>query len=68
MTNWLDYSKIILEKMSFDTLLFVKELNKAVKLLSDEDVERLENWCMSTFDLKLSLAVVEKKQPKQLRS
>jgi hypothetical protein len=66
--SWLDYSKTILEKMSFDTLLFVKELNKAVKILSEEDVESLENWCMQTFDLKLSLAIIERKKTKELRS
>lgn len=47
--SWLDYSKQILEKVSFDTMLFVKELNKAVKLISDEDIVAFERWVYNTF-------------------
>ena len=33
--SWLDYSKKILEKVSFDAQLFAKELNKAINILYD---------------------------------
>ena len=57
--SWLDYSKQILQKVSFDTLLFTKELNKAVQILSETDVEDLERWVYETFSLKLTLEAVK---------
>lgn len=65
--TWLTYSKTILQKVSFDTVLFIKELNKAVNILSDEDVRKLEDWCIETFDLELSLIAVKPKEPKRLK-
>lgn len=58
-TSWLNYSKMILEKVSFDTVLFIKELNKALKVLNQEDILKLELWCYERFNIKLSLEAVK---------
>lgn len=39
-----DYTKSVLEKVSFDVELFMKELKKAVKKLLPYEVEHLKNW------------------------
>ncbi len=40
----LDYTKSILERVSFDKALFLKELQKAVKTLLPYEVEQLKEW------------------------
>ncbi len=40
----LDYTKSILERVSFDPALFLKELQKAVKTLLPYEVEQLKEW------------------------
>jgi len=57
--SWLDYSKQILEKVSFDLLLFTKELSKAINILTDEEIVGLEKWVYETFSLNLSLEAVK---------
>jgi hypothetical protein len=42
-----DYSKTILESVSFDPLLFCKELEKALKTLLPYEVEQLTDWLLS---------------------
>lgn len=50
MTNsMLDYSKLILEKVSFDSTLFEKELRKALRMLIPTDREELKSWVIRTF-------------------
>ncbi|MGX7666231.1 hypothetical protein [Flavobacterium pedocola] len=39
-----DYTKSVLEKVSFDPFLFAKELKKALKSLLPYELERLINW------------------------
>jgi hypothetical protein len=39
-----DYTKTVLERVSFDTNLFCKELQKAVKRLLPYEVEELRIW------------------------
>ena len=39
-----DYTKSVLERVSFDTTLFVKELKKAVKALLPYELEQLRRW------------------------
>lgn len=41
------YTKTILERVSFDPLLFCKELEKALKLLLPYEVEQLTEWLLS---------------------
>jgi hypothetical protein len=45
----LNYFKTILSRVSFDALLFEKELRKAIKSLIADEVQELRNWCYTTF-------------------
>jgi hypothetical protein len=47
--SMLDYSKIILENVSFDAQLFKKELMKAVKTLVENEREELLVWCLARY-------------------
>lgn len=45
----LEYFKMILEKVSFDKLLFEKELRKALAQLKPTEREDLRRWCYLKF-------------------
>ncbi len=45
----LEYTKTILDKVSFDQYLFSKELKKSFKWLRKEEALTLYTWCMLTF-------------------
>jgi len=45
----LDYVKVILEKVSFESSLFEKELKKSLKLLSIREIRELRKWCYDKF-------------------
>ena len=45
----LEYSKIILEKVSFDRRLFEKELKKALSQLMGTDRAELQQWVAARF-------------------
>ncbi|HXH17581.1 MAG TPA: hypothetical protein VNJ07_00755 [Chitinophagales bacterium] len=55
-TTMLEYSKAILEKVSFDPELFQKELKKALKMLNPEEVRELILWCKAHFSYELPIA------------
>ncbi|MEC7263755.1 MAG: hypothetical protein VXW38_08435 [Bacteroidota bacterium] len=40
----LDYTKIILQKVSFDVKLFTRELRKAISTLLPSEIEELKIW------------------------
>jgi len=40
------YTKTILERVSFDPLLFCKELEKALKILLPYEIEQLTEWLL----------------------
>jgi DNA replication protein DnaD len=42
-----DYTKSILERVSFDPLLFCKELEKAIKTLLPYEMEQLREWLLN---------------------
>lgn len=44
------YTKTILERVSFDPLLFCKELEKAIKVLLPYEIEQLTEWLLSFTD------------------
>ena len=48
----LEYSKTILQKVSFNRDLFKKELNKAIRFLKREEIVLLQIWCMVSFNDK----------------
>jgi hypothetical protein len=45
----LELCKKVLLKVSFDRLLFRKELSKAIRWVSKEELILLKNWCMEQF-------------------
>lgn len=45
----LNYVKTVLSKVSFDALLFEKELKKAIKMLIADEIRDLKNWCYTSF-------------------
>ncbi|TPE44738.1 hypothetical protein [Pontibacter mangrovi] len=45
----LEYVKTILMKVSFDKMLFEKELRKAFRVLVKEEIEQLKQWCYDQF-------------------
>lgn len=47
--SMLEYSKFILQKVSFDEFLFKKELDKALKLLMPEEIRQLLVWAKEQF-------------------
>jgi len=57
--TWLAYTKIILDRVSFDPEIFRKELVKALKHLSDKDTQKLERWCINNFSSPLSIIAVK---------
>jgi hypothetical protein len=54
-TSMLEYTKLILEKVSFDRRLFEKELKKAIRYLVEPELRELERWCMERFGLQYRL-------------
>lgn len=44
-----EYVKFILEKVSFDTKLFEKELKKGLKSLLPSEIKELKAWCYEKF-------------------
>ena len=50
-----DYTKSVLERVSFDTGLFCKELEKAVKLLLPYEIEELTAWLLNFIKEKPEL-------------
>ncbi len=55
----LEYSKTVLEKVSFNKELFRKELEKSKRLLKEEEVEILRSWCKISFTDKYSDIILE---------
>lgn len=45
----LEYVKTILEKVSFDSHLFERELKKSINELINDDIEELKRWCYENF-------------------
>lgn len=40
----LEYTKTVLKKVSFDTKLFCKEVQKALERLLPEEIDELKDW------------------------
>ena len=50
-----DYSKLVLERVSFDAILFAKELQKAIALLLPFEIEELKKWLIDFIEEKPEL-------------
>tara|TARA_Y100000385_G_scaffold137668_1_gene143043 strand:- start:185 stop:367 length:183 start_codon:yes stop_codon:yes gene_type:complete len=48
----LELCKEILMKVSFDKVLFQKELAKSLAWIKSEEVEGFKEWCLKTFGKK----------------
>lgn len=48
----LEYSKMILEKVSFEPRIFRKELRKALRQSTKEEFKHLMKWCREKFGKK----------------
>lgn len=46
--SFLEYYKLILQKVSFDPLLLRKEYRKAIQQLRPDEVDQLEKWLRRT--------------------
>jgi hypothetical protein len=57
--SMLDYSKIILSKISFDRTLFKKEYRKAVKYLNADERIQLKSWVRSEWEMHFRLIDAE---------
>jgi DNA replication protein DnaD len=57
-----DYTKSVLERVSFDPVLFCKELEKAIKSLLPFEMEQLKEWLLDFIiekpELKQCLLIV----------
>ncbi len=49
------YTKNVLERVSFDPLLFCKEVRKALKVLLPYEIEQLKDWLMQYTEEKPEL-------------
>jgi hypothetical protein len=45
----LEYVKTVLMKVSFDKMLFEKELRKALNLLLPAEIQEFREWCYRKF-------------------
>ncbi|RAU83791.1 hypothetical protein [Pontibacter arcticus] len=45
----LEYMKTILLKVSFDKMLFEKELRKSFKFLAADELTQFKQWCYTEF-------------------
>lgn len=59
-----DYTKSVLERVSFDATLFCKELEKALKMLLPYEIEQLTDWLLNFTkekpELKDCLLIINK--------
>ncbi|MAX80754.1 MAG: hypothetical protein CL843_11355 [Crocinitomicaceae bacterium] len=55
----LEMTKLVLRKVSFDRVLFKKELVKATKWLKKDELLVLQAWCLITFAGKYDDLIIE---------
>ena len=53
----LEYTKTVLNKVSFDTTLFCKEVQKALQRLLPYEIEELRIWLKSFIENKPELSI-----------
>lgn len=54
-----ELSKRILEKVSFDKILFRKELGKAIRWVKPNEKTLLKVWCLATFGHQYQEEIME---------
>ena len=63
----LEYSKLILSRVSFCPELFKRELQKSIKVLEMQEISMLRIWCLNEFGKEYPDVLVDSFQiiPKQ---
>ena len=56
----LEYTKTILEKVSFNLQLFEKELKKSLNHLVDQEILELQKWIAEKFGRKYDLIALKR--------
>jgi hypothetical protein len=64
-TSYLDFYKIVLQKVSFNSYLLSKEYKKAVRDLSDQEKRELRQWL---FEVGLARSMEDSVAPIRLES
>lgn len=54
-----ELSKTVLERVSFDKSLFKKELRKALRYLSLDEMKKLKLWAIASFGHIYSDVIIE---------
>ncbi|MCC6599080.1 MAG: hypothetical protein IT223_00225 [Crocinitomicaceae bacterium] len=54
----LEFCKEVLTKVSFDRMLFSKELEKAIRWLKGDERLLLKSWCLDTFGTRYNDIIV----------
>ena len=62
----LEYVKTILKKVSFDQILFEKELVKAIRTLLLDELKELKKWCYEQFGGNLNYRPIIEKHLKMV--
>ena len=55
----LELTKKILLKVSFDKMLFQKELKKSLKWIKKEETLLLKAWCLATFGMQYKDVIMD---------
>lgn len=63
LEKMLEFCKRVLTNVSFDRLLFRKELKKAIKWVKKEELIQLREWCQNKFGHVYSDIIAESFQP-----
>lgn len=62
----LEFCKSVLVKVSFDRILFKKELQKAIRWVKKEELNQLKDWCLRQFGYKYEDIILASFQPLSL--
>lgn len=54
-----EFSKTVLQKVSFDRTLFCKELKKAINWVKPDEKTLLKVWCLTTFGNQYQEEIIE---------
>jgi len=57
-----EYSKMILEKVSFEPQIFKKELRKALRQSTKEEFKQLMSWCREKFGKRQGISQMSLRQ------
>jgi hypothetical protein len=59
----LEFCKEVLTKVSFDRLLFRKELQKAIRWLKNDELTQFKEWCLDNFGARYREIILSSFRP-----